>query len=101
MYNRDMDLERHQKLLMQRIDEVMHYVWDPIGVSDTPEARNEYSSYVGGILRAVLDGCTKEDIARQLTTIATENMGLRPNKKHDYEVAELILDWARFLKEGQ
>jgi hypothetical protein len=34
------------KELYRRIDEVVHYLWDPIGVSDVPEARDEYHSYL-------------------------------------------------------
>ncbi len=42
------------KELYQRIDEVLYYVWDPIGVSDEPCARAEYSSYTRKILTYVL-----------------------------------------------
>ena len=41
--------------LERRIDEVLFYVWDPIGVSDTPAARGEYSSYTMTILKYVLE----------------------------------------------
>ena len=32
--------------LHRRTDEVLHYIWDPIGVSGVPTARDEYSGYV-------------------------------------------------------
>lgn len=39
-------LSPFERELYQRVDEVLHYVWDPIGVSDAPEARDEYFSYL-------------------------------------------------------
>ena len=35
----------HQELY-GRVGEVLHYLWDPIGVSGVPQARDEYDSYV-------------------------------------------------------
>lgn len=96
-----MDETKYRKLLTPRIDEVLYYVWDPIGVSDTPEARDEYSSYVGDIVQAVVGDHSKDDIAALLTAISIERMGLQPNKKRDSEVAELVLNWAQALKEDQ
>jgi len=36
------DLNHQEKELYRRTDEILHYLWDPIGVSDTPQARDEY-----------------------------------------------------------
>lgn len=44
-----------QKELYQRIDEVIHYIWDPIGINGAPKARDEYYSYLPEILRIVED----------------------------------------------
>lgn len=63
-----------------RIDEVLYYQWDPIGVSNEPYARGEYSPYVDSILNHVIN----EDlikIADTLTEIESNNMGLSRNKK--------------------
>jgi hypothetical protein len=35
------DKERYK-----RTDEVLHYIWDPIGIAGAPEARYEYHSYL-------------------------------------------------------
>ena len=35
-----------QMELYRRVDEVLHYLWDPIGVAGAPEARDEYYSYL-------------------------------------------------------
>jgi hypothetical protein len=41
-----MKLLPHQDELYRRTDEVLHYIWDPIGVAGVPEARDEYDSYL-------------------------------------------------------
>lgn len=92
-----MDEERYESL-KYRVDEVMHYIWDPIGVSGTPEVRDEYSSYADRVWRDILEGKTVSEIATYLTSVTTERMGLEARKEHDYEVATILLDWARFLK---
>jgi hypothetical protein len=37
--------------LRRRVDEVLYYIWDPIGVSDQPYARGEYEGYVPKVLQ--------------------------------------------------
>lgn len=32
--------------LYRRVDEVLFYVWDPIGVANSPAARDEYYGYL-------------------------------------------------------
>ncbi len=61
------------KELIQRIDEVLFYEWDPIGVSDEPWARAEYSSYAMTILKYVLNEDLNQ-IANQLSKIETDSM---------------------------
>ena len=77
------------KELNQRIDEILYYEWDPIGVSDEPCARAEYSSYTMTILKYVLEEDLHQ-IANQLSKIETASMG----KKY----AAYILDTFRYLK---
>lgn len=42
--------------LSRRVDEVLYYIWDPIGVSEEPFARAEYESYVPKVLELVEKG---------------------------------------------
>ena len=66
-----------QKLeLHKRIDEVLFYKWDPIGISDSDWARDEYQSYLPQVFKLALENNTPEPIANYLTLITTENMGL-------------------------
>jgi hypothetical protein len=54
----------------------MHYIWDPIGVSDVPEARDEYASYLPQVFALVRDGADHEKVARFLLSVETQQMGL-------------------------
>ncbi len=96
-----MSEEEFKEQLLLRINEVLHYIWDPIGISDTPEARDEYDSYASNVWQAVLEGKPENEISEMLTTITTKLMGLEPRREHDVVVANIVIDWARYLKERQ
>jgi hypothetical protein len=77
--------------LLQRIDEVLYYLWDPIGVSDEPNARDEYSNYITSIYSLLINDKSKEIISQTLSTIMTKNMGLTDNKDKCDEIADLLI----------
>ncbi len=59
--------------------------WDPIGISDIPEAKDEYDAYAEVVLGMLInENATAEDIASYLFKIATEHMALS-----DREMAKL------------
>ena len=87
------------KELNQRIDEVLYYVWDPIGVSDEPCARAEYSSYTMTILKYVLKGDLNQ-IANQLSKIEIDSMGLTSNNDYNLKVAQRLLDYKYAVEAG-
>ena len=74
--------------------------WDPIGVSDVPEASDEYDGYVGGMYALLRDGASDERIAQHLSEIETRTMGLAPIDSSRYGplIARLrSLDLPRFF----
>jgi hypothetical protein len=79
--------------LYKRVDEVLHYIWDPIGVSTVPSARDEYFSYFPHVFTLLKTNNNADHIASYLFDVSTQKMGLRGNKKKDLEVAELLLEW--------
>ena len=87
------------KELNQRIDEVLYYIWDPIGVSDEPCARAEYSSYTMTILKYVINEDLNQ-IANQLTKIETDSMGLTTDKERNLEIAQRLLDYKYAVEQG-
>ncbi len=70
-------LSDRENELYQRVDEVLHYLWDPIGVSDVPGARDEYHSYVP-----------------QVFSLLKQR---KENAKKDMNIAEILINWREEL----
>jgi hypothetical protein len=85
--------------LYRRVDEVLHYVWDPIGVAGEPMARDEYHSYLPQVFQQLKSGGTAQDIADYLYNVTTDRMGLSGNRKHDEEVAAVLIGWMNAVQE--
>jgi hypothetical protein len=87
------------KELYKRIDEVLFYVWDPIGVSDEPIARREYENYVPETMKLVIENEDVEPISAYLLEIAGTQMGLISDKnKCDY-TAKMLLEYKHAINE--
>ena len=85
-------LEKYRfRQIRAEISQVLLREWDPIGVSDEPEAQDEYDSYVYGVLNLLLRGASAEEIAEHLFLIETERMGMSvTNKPRLIPVAEKL-----------
>jgi hypothetical protein len=79
--------------LYRAVDEVLHYLWDPIGINSVPQARDEYHGYLPKVFGMLREGADESQIAAYLTTVTTERMGLSPRTNHDRDVARILLDW--------
>ena len=84
--------------LYRRIEEVVHYIWDPIGISAHPQARDEYIGYMTGIFGRVKAG-KEEDIIEFMRWAASENMGLYFDEDKAKEAAKVMLDWKKYINE--
>lgn len=78
--------------LFDRVDEVIHYIWDPIGISDEPFARDEYHGYLNEIYSRVKLG-DQEKIVEYLDWICEERMGLVADKERSRKVSSILLAW--------
>ena len=78
--------------LYRQTDEILHYMWDPIGVAGIAQARDEYQSYLPQVFQLVLKNEPKEQIAAYLLDIEENRMGLSPNKEAAMEIAEVLLN---------
>ena len=87
------------KELTNRIDEILYYLWDPIGVSDEPCARGEYSSYVGIITRLVIEE-DEHKIIEKLSEIESANMGLMKNLTKNKQIAKRLIKDLYAVQEG-
>lgn len=79
--------------LYKRCDEVLHYIWDPIGVAGCPEARDEYYSYLPHVLRLLQENAGTEEIAEYLVNIEENMMRLAGNRPRALAAAETLLRW--------
>jgi hypothetical protein len=84
--------------LYERTDEVLHYIWDPCCISDTPAARDEYYSYLPHVFSLLKHGATAKEIADYLADIDTRQIGggsdapLRAQR-----AAEILDEWRDHL----
>lgn len=83
--------------LLRRIDEVVHYIWDPIGVSGSPHARDEYQSYLTEIAGHV-QADELDAIVEYMKWVATDRMGLSFDKTRATRAAETMLEWKRVIE---
>lgn len=86
--------------LKRRVDEVLYYVWDPIGVSDEPFARAEYESYVPAIVTLVERTDEVGLLAEHLESIMSDHMECLPDKAKCVYSAEILLQHKKALRAG-
>jgi hypothetical protein len=81
----------------QGIRRLLMEEWDPIGVADVPEAADEYDAYLGAIGERLRRGANADEIARFLTDVREDRMGLGPSpsseRSQDMAVADRLTDW--------
>ena len=74
------------------IKKVLLHEWDPIGVSDIPEAQDEYDSYVGGVYKRLISRTKENDLFEYLWNIETDHMGLTGDRQHTMNITKKLLD---------
>jgi hypothetical protein len=87
-------------IVARRTGEIMHYIWDPIGVVHYPQARDEYDSYVPKVVEMLMTGKDASEIASHLTEIETQRMGLSDTKRaraKALSAAKLLLEHYAWL----
>ena len=67
--------------------------WDPIGVSDTPEAADEYDCMISPLLHQLFEGSSIRSLAAWIETERTEHFGLSPDPKSDLALATRLTQW--------
>ena len=82
--------------LYRRVDEVLHYRWDPIGVSSAPEACDEYQSYLPHVFSLLMGAASAQQIAEYLDTVTTQYMGFSSvprGREHTRKVVAVLRRW--------
>ena len=75
------------------ISEVLHYIWDPIGVAGIPEARDEYEGYVHQVMSLLRSEATEAEIVDYLVDVETNGMGLERPRAGSENAVRLLLRW--------
>jgi hypothetical protein len=91
-------LKPEERELYRRCDEVLHYVWDPIGVAEYPGARDEYHMYLPQVFSLVKDGAPEEKIVSFLVDIEVARMGLAGNAVRAQKTAETLIRWWTWIR---
>ncbi|RZT29009.1 hypothetical protein EV147_5106 [Cupriavidus agavae] len=65
--------------------------WDPIGIKDVPEARDEYDSYIPAILELIERGADLDVLSSYLVWVEAERIGLPVRLAIAKEVANELL----------
>jgi len=87
--------------LFERVDEVLFYMWDPLGMSYEPACRDEYSSYVEKICQMLIDGRSEQDLAQHLDWLCTNQMGTETTKQHCLKTAEYLAYCRTWILQGE
>ena len=78
-------------LLYKKIDDILWFDWDPIGVNDLAP-RDEYQSYVPEIFGLVKAKADRQEIASRLHKLETENMGMSGTIEKCLTIADKTLN---------
>ncbi|MCD9029047.1 hypothetical protein LDO26_12635 [Luteimonas sp. BDR2-5] len=79
--------------LLRIIGEVLHYIWDPIGVTGVPQARDEYYGYVRPVFTLLRSRASDADLSAYLEQIVINSMGLPSHKERSDEAASVLTSW--------
>ena len=75
----------------EKVREVLIADWDPVGIQDVPNARDEYDQYVNSVTNMMGAGNSAAAIAKHLLDIEVNVMGLKGNTERARLVAEKLL----------
>jgi hypothetical protein len=85
-------LSRNQLDLYKRLDELLFYQWDPIGIStDEDWPTDEYQAYLPRVFSMLLEFDDPKPIADYLSEVSTKSMGLSLQSEADLRIAKLAL----------
>ena len=84
--------QKKAKQIQNKIRTILLSDWDPIGVSDIPEAQDEYDEYIGKIYGVLSRTKSEEKLFELLCQIETEYMELECNKESLRTVARKLLE---------
>ena len=93
-------LNLRDRRLYRAVNEVLHYLWDPIGIAGVPQARDEYDSYVPQVFTLLKSGATELVISEHLQQLSEDRIGLSRLPERANETASALVDWRDYFTES-
>ncbi|HVF73069.1 MAG TPA: hypothetical protein VM940_15815 [Chthoniobacterales bacterium] len=93
-------LPPEQRELYRRVDEVLHYLWDPIHIAREPQARDEYHTYLPRVFSLLQSGAPSRDIVEFLVGTQLETMDISQvdgARKHAEKITEILEEWREWI----
>lgn len=87
--------------LHQAVHHAVLHDWDPIGVKNIPEAKNEYDAYVPKLCELLKSRKRQNDIVVYLWWLETEQIGLSGNRQATEEFAGRLTQIADTIEKGE
>ena len=82
-----------EKALHRAVGEVLHYIWDPIGVAGSVQARNEYDGYIAQVCSLLWQDASALQISEHLVKLADQNMDLPDTQARADLATRKLLEW--------
>jgi hypothetical protein len=80
------------KKLYKAIDEILWSDWDPLGMNDIDDVRDEYQSYALQICGLKIHGANQETIAQKLYDFQRDEMSMPGSIENCRQIAEKIIN---------
>ena len=93
-------VEETEAELYRRIDEILFYRWDPIGVSTDICPRDEYRSYLPKVFKLASSEGAEQELSDYLYSVETSDIGVRGSRQRCDEIAALVVKLARSYREN-
>ena len=93
-------LNQKDQALLKAVDEVLHYIWDPIGIADTPQSRDEYQGYTGHVFTMLHSGASESELSNHLQTISETRTGMGKSQDKSNQAAAALIAWRDFVNEN-
>ena len=90
-------MKQKDEKLWLLVDEILWNDWDPIGVNDSEQARNEYHSYISTIVRLIMSNSDGSNLAKHLHQLRSVSIGLSENFEVDQRVAQKLIKESKNL----
>lgn len=83
--------------LFRRVDEVLYYVWDPVGVRHIPGARDEYRAWAPEVYMLLTAETTAQQLSACLDELAKVWLGAPACGGRCSDAADVLLAWKQRL----